>query len=378
MKRAGCGCDMKVFLSYPHEHEGSARQIKEFVRSVGVDCWFDKDSLIAGQDWERERGIAQSGADLIVLLCASQTTDRNGVYQRELNQALKELSDKRLGSIYIIPVRVEEMLLPPELSKLQFVNFYEIGWRQKLAASFLRAFGDRKETAPAALEVAAAPPDEGGLIQKSIKEELAEGEIDANWIEYTLPGQYWEYVNSEITHRALGGVYSTRREFVNWWKETGSSWEIEISEFYRKGQLVSLIIRHYHYFSGAAHPNHGITTLNILGENAGVVSARDVFDTEKEEALKFITDYVNFDLRRQYSEAPDDFDISYYAETYGWEFYDHYTFNEAGMRLNLSAASGLPHALGYHEVYLPWEHVRQYLAPVPKKILLGESVEQKI
>ena len=364
---------MRVFLSYPSEHESVARQIKEFIRSVGIDCWFDKDSLIAGQDWERERGIAQTEADLIVLLCASQTTDRNGVYQRELNQALRELTDKRLGSIYLIPLRVEDVPLPPELTKLQFVDFFEPNWRQKLAASFLKSYSESKRTAPAILEVAAAPPDEGGFIHKAINEERSEGTIDATWIQYTLAGEYWDYVNSEIIHRALGGVYSTRREFVDWWKESGSSWEIDISEFYRKGQLVSLIIRHFNYFSGAAHPNHGITTLNILGNTAGAVTARNLFNDDSGDALKFITEYVNLDLKRQYSETADQVDISYYAETYGWEFFDHYTFNEAGMRLNLSAASGLPHALGYHEVYLPWEHVRQFLAPVPKYILLGEA-----
>jgi hypothetical protein len=66
------------------------------------------------------------------------------------------------------------------------------------------------------------------------------------------------------------------------------------------------------------------------------------------EGLAFLTDYVNLDLRRQNVASGERIDIAHYVETYGWEFYEHYNFNQTGMRLNLSAASGLPHALGRH------------------------------
>jgi hypothetical protein len=37
---------MKVFLSYPSEHLETVVEVKNFVRSVGVECWFDKDNLV--------------------------------------------------------------------------------------------------------------------------------------------------------------------------------------------------------------------------------------------------------------------------------------------------------------------------------------------
>lgn len=349
-----------------------AREIADFTRSVGLDCWFDKDSLIVGQDWERERGIAQSGADLIVLLCATQTTSRNGVYQRELNQALREQEDKRLGTIYLMPVMVEDAALPPELSRLQYAKFFEPNWRQKLAASFAQAMIDQAQDIPPMLQVAAAASDEGGLVTREFHEETQKGTVDASWLQYTMSGDFWDYVNSEISQRVLGGMYTTRRHFVEWERGNGSSWEINVTEFHRKGQLVSLVFGHFHYFDGAAHPNHGITTVNILGETGGLISAGDLFD-HSPEALKFVTDYVNLDLKRQYFASQETIDVSSYAETYGWELYDQFTFNEAGMRINLSALSGLPHVLGHHEIYLPWEHVSQFLSPVSRAILLGNG-----
>ena len=126
-------------------------------------------------------------------------------------------------------------------------------------------------------------------------------------------------------------------------------------------------------FSGTAgfgYPNHAIETLNFLGQNAGIVSASDFFVPDI-EALSFLTNYVNLDLRRQNVGSDEEIDISHYAELYGWAFFDHFNFNEAGMRLNLSSASGLPHVLASHEVYVPWEHVSQFLAPVARKILIA-------
>ena len=365
---------MKVFLSYPSEHEAVAREVAGFIRSVGLDCWFDKDSLIVGQDWDRERGIAQSNADLIVLLCATQTTTRDGVYQRELNQALTEQRDKRLGAIYLMPMIVENAPLPPELSRLQYAKFFEPDWRQKLAASFAKAMVDEAQDIPPMLQVAAAAPDEGGLLAHEFHEETEKGIIDATWLQYTVSGDFWDYVNSEISHRVLGGIYTARRHFAEWQNGNGSDWGINVTEFHRKGHLVSLVFGHFDYFAGAAHPNQGITTVNILGETGGLISAGDLFDYSP-EALKFVTDYVNLDLKRQYSASQEDVDISSYAETYGWELYDQFTFNEAGMRINLSASSGLPHVLGHHEIYLPWEHVSQFLSPVSRTILLGHNAQ---
>ena len=365
---------MKVFLSYPSEHIKDAHKVKNFVRSIGVECWFDKDVLVAGEDWDRARAQGLRDADVVLILCAEQTTGRNGVYQREINEALKFLNDRRLGTIYLVPLRLEDKPLPSELSRFQYVDFFDAAWRRKLAQSLARATSEKNENIPSALAVAATEPDVGGIVLHSKAEERPEGSYEVHWFSYDMEGDYWDFVNGVIRSRALGELYETRRQMAEWWQPSGSDWYMSISEFHRKDQLVSLIIGTSSYFSGAAHPNHGLFSINFLGEEAGIVRARDLFDGSR-DGLALLTDYVNLDLRRQYEASGEKIDISQYVQTYGWEFYDHYNFNERGMRLNLSAASGLPHALGQHEIYIPWEHIGQMLAPVASQILLGK-VEQ--
>lgn len=293
---------MKAFLSYPSEHVKNAREVKEFIRSVGVCCWFDRDSLVAGEDWDRARRIAQCNADVVVILCASQTTGRNGVYQREIQEALGTSRDRRLGSVYLFPLRLEDVPLPPELSRLQYVDKFDPTWRRKLAGGLLRAAGDLAETPPPALLVAGAQPDEGGILPREVKEDRSEGDLYVSWFQYSLCGDYWDFVDATITARAFGGLYIARRHLSEWGQNSGSNWELHISEFHRKGELVSLILASSSYFAGAAHPNHGVETINILGPDAGVVSTGDIFD-HSPDALNFIKDYFALDLRRQFSDA---------------------------------------------------------------------------
>ena len=75
---------MKIFLSYPSERLTQAREIYAFLVSLGLNVWFDKESLVAGQDWERESGKAQRNADLIVQICSVEVISKTGIIQREI------------------------------------------------------------------------------------------------------------------------------------------------------------------------------------------------------------------------------------------------------------------------------------------------------
>lgn len=358
---------MKAFLSYPSEHTEDAREVKRFVAATGVVCWFDKDDLEAGDDWERERRLAQADADVIIILCASQTIGRNGVYQREITQALEAVLDRRLGTTYILSLRLKDVELPPELSRFHYVDKFDPSWRRRMAGGLLKAFKGLGTTPPAALQIAGAKPDEGGITSRDIKETRSEGEIGASWLQYAMGGEYWEFVNAIISARALGGVYSARRRLSDW-ERAGSYWELHISEAHRKGDLVCLTVGHSSYFAGAAHPNHGIETINILGPQVGIVTAAELFDYSQ-DALNFISEYVSLDLRRQFAGG-DGPDVSSYIGTDDWQMLEHFTYNEKGIVFTMSSSLGLPHAFGVLDVYMPWEHVAQFLIPAARDTLL--------
>lgn len=362
---------MKAFLCFPNEHEDEAREIVNFVRSVGVECWFYKDDVVAGEDWNRAGKLALKEADVVITICSNITNERDGVFQRELNEALEYEKSRRPGSVYLLPIRVADVALPDELARFHYVDFFEGNWRNKLATGLQRALQQRNEDVPLPLQVASAQSDAGGISAHSIEEQNDLGAINADWITYDSSDEYWRFVNAAIISRALGGVYEARRNIQEWGSRhegLGSYWDFSIQEYHRKDLLVSLTISSSEYWSGAAHPNHGVSTLNILGPKAGIVTAADLFD-HGYEALTFLTEFVNLDLKRQYRGGQNTIDVSNYVLNHGWEVFSQLNFNEEGMEINLSGASGLPHVYGFHSVYVSWKHVEDFLAPVARSIL---------
>src|SRR5882724_11438642 len=124
---------MKAFLSYPSEHLAVARDVYEFLRTIKVDIWFDKESLIGGQHWDRERARAQREADLTILVLSPETIGRPGVIQRELHETLALLNDQPLGHIYLVVLRTEDLVLPTELEGYQYIDLFRPAWQFKLA-----------------------------------------------------------------------------------------------------------------------------------------------------------------------------------------------------------------------------------------------------
>jgi len=358
---------MRVFVCYPREHEKTARELHSFLVAVGLDSWFDRASISAGEDWDRNRREALSRADAVVVVCSPDTLNRDGVYHRELREALELEKDRRLGSAFIFPVRTEVHRVPTELARFQFTDYFEPNWKQVLAKGLKLTASQRQKEIPSALSIAAAQTDEDGVISLSFQEENDRAEFDIAWIKYDLEGQYWDYVNGCIQAKVFGDYYTARRHLAE--SERGGSLEIQLSEFFRKGELVSLSIGWFEYWSGAAHPNHGLVTLNFFGSDGGKVSVGELFDFSP-DAHRHLLEFSDLDLKRQGRKSGDTLEIAEFVdEDDEWSIFEQFSFNDLGMQLNFSASSGLPHVFGHHEVYVPWQSVESLLTPASCRIL---------
>lgn len=353
---------MKIFLSYPSERLEDAKTVYRFVRSVDLECWWDKENLIGGQDWNRERRDAQAAADIIILICSEETTGRNGVIQREINEALDASRDRRPDQIYVVPLRTAAIDLPTEITRYQYIDIFQSGWRTKLAITLKKALEQRGLVASSKLKVAASTSVSGNKTDVLCEEKDDHGDRSVSFFRYDEEGEYWDYVNSEITSIAIGGYYESRRHMLDWGSALGESyWELGITEFHRFGELISLVVGCSSYFSGAAHPNHAVTTMNIFGPHCGKICIRDLFEDSR-KALTILKEYSEFDLKRQSIESSSEaVSILDYVETYEWHLFENFNVNERGMVIHFSAASGIPHALGVFDIYIPWEGVSSFL-----------------
>lgn len=78
----------EVFVSYARPDGKGVKELVTFLKSTGVRTWFDKDDLIAGQEWDKviAKAIRESSAFLLCL--SSKAVDRRGYFQKEVRVAL--------------------------------------------------------------------------------------------------------------------------------------------------------------------------------------------------------------------------------------------------------------------------------------------------
>jgi CHASE2 domain-containing sensor protein len=114
------------------------RGLYKRLRADGFDPWLDEENLLPGQDWQREITAAVRKSDIVLVCLSRDSINKKGFVQKELRYALDVADEQPEGSIFIIPLKLEECDVPERLSHLQWVNFFENRGYEKLLAS-LRA-----------------------------------------------------------------------------------------------------------------------------------------------------------------------------------------------------------------------------------------------
>jgi hypothetical protein len=139
----------EVFIAYAAEDIHLARRLCEALQAAGCSPWLDKDKLLPGQNWPRaiERAIDRS--DAFVACFSPRSTFKHGQFQSELRHALdsgrKRPLDENLDASFVIPVRLEECVVPKCISNhVQYVDLFpawDKGVRRVIRA--IKQFGRR-------------------------------------------------------------------------------------------------------------------------------------------------------------------------------------------------------------------------------------------
>jgi hypothetical protein len=206
---------MKIFLSYPSERLTQAREIYAFLVSLGLNVWFDKESLVAGQDWEREIGKAQRNAELIVQICSVEVVNKTGIIQREIRNTLQLLELRPLDSLYLICLKTEDVQLPSELMKFQHIDFFEERWKSHLVRALELKFRQLNSQPPHEFKnyVNSTNTTTRDPILLEFREETPDLDLSAQYIQYIIEDDYWKYINAEVIQDIFGRIYDIRGAF---------------------------------------------------------------------------------------------------------------------------------------------------------------------
>jgi hypothetical protein len=112
-----------VFISHASEDEAAARRLTKRLMEDGFDPWLDLDRLLPGQDWAFEIEQTQRASDAILLCFSDASVKKEGYIQREYKRAMKYLEEKPEGTIFVIPVRLDDCQMPKFIRELQWMDY---------------------------------------------------------------------------------------------------------------------------------------------------------------------------------------------------------------------------------------------------------------
>lgn len=114
-----------AFLCHAKEDKKRVVEIYKALEAQSLDPWMDVKKLIGGQDWWSEIEAAIEASITFVFCLTRTSAEKVGVVQSELHKALSVATRQPQGAIFIIPARLEECEIPPQLAKWHCVDLYE-------------------------------------------------------------------------------------------------------------------------------------------------------------------------------------------------------------------------------------------------------------
>jgi hypothetical protein len=136
------GRRLAIFLCHSRADKPRVRDLYAKLASDGYSPWLDERDLLPGQDWAFEIPKAISASDVMLVCLSRDAVTKTGYVQKEIKLGLDVADLKPLGTIYLIPARLEPCILPDQLARWQCVDLYQDdGYDRLLLPAWLDGHG---------------------------------------------------------------------------------------------------------------------------------------------------------------------------------------------------------------------------------------------
>ena len=130
---------LRVFLCHASQDKPSVWKLYRYLKQHGVQPWLDQQDLLPGEDWEVEIPKALFASDVILVCLSKNSVNKEGFVQKEITFALDKAMEKPEGTIFIIPVKLEDCEIPQTFDPLSMGGLIPCGRTQAFANEFEQA-----------------------------------------------------------------------------------------------------------------------------------------------------------------------------------------------------------------------------------------------
>jgi len=142
----------RVFIAYVEEDLSFARKLYRAFEENGFRPWLDKKKLMPGQNWPRAIETAIQTSDFFVACFSRRAISKRGSFHSELRYALFCAAKVPLDEIFLIPLRLDDCVVPNRISKqIQYLDLFpdwEAGVSRLMAVIKAHDEGRRRKRLP--------------------------------------------------------------------------------------------------------------------------------------------------------------------------------------------------------------------------------------
>lgn len=114
--------DLKVFLCHSSDDKPAIRSLYRRLRADGIQPWLDEIDILPGQDWDLEIRKAIRDCHVVLVCLSKAAVSKTGYIQKEIRHVLDVADEQPEGTIFLIPVRLEQCDVPDRLRRWQWLD----------------------------------------------------------------------------------------------------------------------------------------------------------------------------------------------------------------------------------------------------------------
>jgi hypothetical protein len=135
---------LRVFLCHASEDKPIVYGLYErLILESWIEPWLDKEKLLPGQDWNLEIEKAVETTDAVVAFLSKKSVTKEGYVQKELRKVLDVADEKLEGTIFIIPLRLDDCEVPRSLKRWEYLDYFpddrDLSYKRLLQSLIIRA-----------------------------------------------------------------------------------------------------------------------------------------------------------------------------------------------------------------------------------------------
>lgn len=374
-----------IFLSYTTADRSRVVAYHDYLKKAGYNVWMDIRQIKGGQDWKFEIEKALNRAALVIIFISKNSVDKRGVVQREIRDALDKSKEILEENIYIIPVLLDNVTLPQELARLQYLNEANGDCEVKIKESI------DLQLAKLDRGIAQAQEDSSIRWYKVVKKEQWEGLpgydtryeiLQFSSDEYPNISEIGDLVKGEVTKlvmRQRDAMLEQTPDFrnfgqVKFWRT--NTLDIAFDQPSIVGRVVSLQCEIYRMNGGAAHPYSYPRTFSFLLHPLFFIeSLGDIF-SDQEAGFEFLQNRARSDLLSPREKDYAELDQEWVERgTSDWNDFKSFVFKRDGIALLFAPYHVGCYASGPQSCFVPFLEIVDRIKPVFKSALEIEYIK---